>query len=276
MPMLTNEYLRLKDEIFNRWELLADDNLNLNEIKIRFFDLSSKLLLAVGELPDYYKLFFLSQNIQMVIGALKPVTNITIDRGLIGEYVGAGLIDDYAMDDFSRVLFEYFDVKLTERMPPLAQTTHEYYIYNPSLLKSMSLKYPSLLPYEGQSINVWIEQNLAHGLELDYIHGLMYGFPISAVKQFVKYQQGESCRLEGRQRVSSYGEAYYVWGDEHKRDVMVREAIKEVFFAHLAQNTLYLQLIKELNVIAKPFRALSRSNFERQIANLTSHSKASE
>lgn len=271
--MLTSDYVRLKGEIFNRWELLADDNLNLNEIKIRFFDLSSKILLAVGELPDYHKLFFLSQNIQMVIGALKPVTSITIDRGLIGEYVGSGLLDDFTMDEFARVLFEYFDVKLTERMPPLSQTTHEYYIYNPSLLQDMSLKYPTLIPYEGQSINTWIEQNVAQGIDLDYVHGLMYGFPISSVKQFVKYQQGESCRLEGRTRISSYGEAYYVWGEEEKRDVIVREAIKEVFFTHLAQNTLYLQLIKELNQIAKPFRSLSRSNFERQIANLSSHSR---
>ena len=68
--------------VFDRWMLLEDDNLDLDQIKVRFFDMPEKLLMASYGMEDYYKLFFLSQKLLMVFGGLKPATTLSVDTFL--------------------------------------------------------------------------------------------------------------------------------------------------------------------------------------------------
>ncbi len=254
-------------EAFDRWQLLDDDNLHLDEVKIRFFDMPQKLLLATHELDDYYKLFFLSQSILMVIGGLKPATSLSLDCSLLREYEEHRLLDTFSLKPLATTLFDYFSVSVAEKLY-MTDNRIEFYVFNPTILEALHLRYPQLCPYTGGNINRWIQSCIDAGVHRDMVLGLLFGFPISSVKQFIQYNTDSSCRIDERHRISSYGESYYVWGKELKRDVRIREHIKETFFTHLALNELYLQLARELHVTAEPFRMVSKDSFAHTVYSL--------
>ncbi len=121
------------------------------------------------------------------------------------------------------------------------------------------------MPYDGGDINAWIKdcQLLNHS---DYIYGFLYGYPVSAIKQFTKYQTNLNCRLDGRKIINTFGEAYVVWGDGEKRDVMIHERVKEAFFTHLADQDSYINLVRTLQVLAQDYRRVSQYSFEKMIS----------
>lgn len=250
---------------FDQWHADAGDNLDVELIKERSLNFPEKMSEAVSQLEPYFQILLLSQNIQMVMGGLKPATSISIDKNLIAEYQRAGLVGKVDFSVMHRVLYEVFGLRLTEKLDGFDADRQDYFIYNPQLMGQISGKFARLAPYGGSDLNSWIRQ-CEKSAPLDYIYGLLYGYPVSAVKQFVKYQTGEDCRVSGRRIINSYGEAFVTWGVSNKRDVMIRERIKEAFFTYLADQHLYINLSRMLQLQAQDYRRVSHTNFEKMIA----------
>lgn len=249
--------------IFDQWNVNSEDNLDLEEIKARFVDFTVKLEEAAGRLDNYYKIMLLSQNIQMVIGGLKPVASLTIDKVLVEEYLRKGLLKDFDLAPLGAAMNGIFNLRVSEKLDGYDGNKFDFYVYNPKMISGLSNKFPKLSPYNGQSLNLWIKEN-SH-VPTDYLNGIIFGYPISAVKQFLKYQNQQECRLDNRKVVNNYGEAYIVWGDAHKRDVQVREALKETFFTNLATSDEYVALCNRLQAIAEEYRQVSQYSFEKML-----------
>jgi hypothetical protein len=259
--------MKTAGETFKSWDLKSDDNLDVNEIALRFFDYPEKLLNVAGIIDEYSSIFLLSQQIQMVIGGLKPLTTIDLNMELIDLYKQNNLAFEFDMSKLSAALFEYFSVRVEMAPQTHGENIVRYYISNPSCIAKLYKKYDKVNKFNDESIADWIDRQRDSGYKNDFIWGILSGYPISAIKQFCKYTNGDVCRLEGRKRIVSYGEAYYVWGKELKRDVMIRETFKEMFFTRLAQNNVYIQLMKDLNTRAEPYRVVSKKHFEQQLFN---------
>lgn len=258
----------VKINSFDHWPALEGDNISTQAIKDRIVDMPQKMLLATHELEDYDKLLFMSQSVQMVIGGLKPATSLVFHKSLINLYRDQGLVTSFDITRLSAILFDYFSLRLSE-CPSRDADQIQVYIYNPLAVVALTQRTPQLAPYdELDDIHEWVMRCQGQGLHRDFILGLLFGLPISAVKQYVQYMGSEVCRYDGRQLISSYGESYYVWGEELKRDVKIREMLKEKFFTLLASHNLYRDLYDELTITAQPFRALSRELFEKNIYSL--------
>jgi len=257
-----------RTQAFDQWVMLDDDNISTDIIKQRVVDLPQKMLLATHELEDYYKLFFMSQTVQMVLGGLKPATSITIDNTLLKSYQNAGLLTTFSTEKLQQVFFEYFSLRVTDASLGDPSLTR-FYIYNPEAVAQVTSRVSALYPYDhNENIHTWVSQCVNIGISRDFVLGLIFGYPVSAVKQYSKYMAGDFCRYEGRNLISSYGETYYVWGEELKRDVVIREELKEKFFTSLASQDLYRQLQNELSEVAIPFREISKDSFEQTIYSL--------
>lgn len=257
-----------RTQAFDQWIMLDDDNISTDIIKQRVIDLPQKMLLATHGLGDYYKLFFMSQTVQMVLGGLKPATSISIDVSLFQSYQNAGLVGQFDLDTLNHILFEFFSLRVTEASLGDSSIIR-FYIYNPEAVAHVTSRVAVLYPYNvNDNIHTWISQCVEMGLSRDFVLGLVFGYPISSVKQYSKYMAGDYCRFDGRQLISSYGEQYYVWGSELKRDVKIREQVKDSFFTGLASQELYRDLQKELSEVAEPFRAISKDAFEQTIYSL--------
>lgn len=251
--------------VIDQWQVDPTDNLDVKSIKDRFLNLPEKMTEAVNVLEPYFRVWLLSQTIQMVIGGLKPATSISIDRSLIVEYKRAGLIKEFDFSHMHKVLYEKFGLRVTEKLDGFDPDKLDYFIYNPELLQKVTAKFDRLMPYDGGDINVWIKDCQLLD-QSDYINGFLYGYPVSAIKQFTKYQTNLNCRLDGRKIINTFGEAYVVWGNEEKRDVMIHERVKEAFFTHLANQDSYMNLVRTLQVLAQDYRRVSQYSFEKMIS----------
>lgn len=254
------------NKLFRQWQVLPEDNLESPEVRMRFFGLAEKLVKITNRIDRYYRILFLSQCLQMVLGGLKPMTVLSFDKGLLREYQKAELLDEFDVTALNGYLYEYFGLRITEKIIDRTDGADDYFVYNPALIQKISQKYfPDYVQFDSLEINTWIMSLLSSGVPAEKLMGILFGFPISAVKQHLKYQTADLCRLEKRKVVSNYGESYVIWGDNVKRDVRVREMIKDEFFTNLAHNNLYLDLVKRLNKQAAVYRQVSRSSFERMI-----------
>jgi|GEM_PF-3563374 len=250
---------------FDRYLTAELDTLDIAEIKSRFVFLSDNLIAAANQLPNYYKILLLSQTVQMVLGGLKSATSISLDKQLIDEYIHRDLLEVLNMDILNKVLYENFSVRVTEKTDGHNADTLDYFIYNPSLLSTLSRKFSGLTSYNGENLNQWLQFN--SDKPLDYLYGILYGYPLSSIKQFLKYQTMFACRVEGRHIINNYGEAYIVWDEHLRRDVLMREQVKETFFTQLASSTGYRQLTKSLQEVAAEYRTVgSEINFEKMLS----------
>lgn len=250
---------------FDRYVTGELDTLDLQEIKSRFVFLTDNLIAAANQLPNYYKILLLSQTVQMVLGGLKAATSISLDKHLIEEYIHRGLLETLDMSILNKVLYDNFSVCVTEKTDGYNADTLDYFIYNPNLLSTMSRKFSGLTSYNDENINQWLQYN--SDKPLDYLHGILYGYPLSSIKQFLKYQTMYACRVDGRRIINNYGEAYIVWDEQMRRDVLMREQVKETFFTQLASNLGYRQLTKSLHAVAQEYRAVgSEVNFEKMLS----------
>ncbi|MCC6639368.1 hypothetical protein IT409_02315 [Candidatus Falkowbacteria bacterium] len=245
---------------FDQWLLAADDNLYVDEIKRREAFFIPKFLELVSSVDSYHQLILLSQSLQMVLGGLKPVTSFVVDKKLYSLYKSKGMVGYFDMKSLAVLLFELFDVRLEQKKETSLQ--YEYYVYNPRLIAQLQKKHPKILRYNDEMLSTYIANSLHAGVNQILLMGLLFGIPMSAVKQYSKYMTHTACRLNDRLLVSSYGEGYYVWGQAYKRDVIVREKYKELFFMKLASSPQYRQCISTLNHVASPYRELSRKMFE--------------
>lgn len=250
---------------FDRYVTAELDTLDLQEIKSRFVFLSDNLIAASAQLPNYYKILLLSQTVQMVLGGLKAATSISLDKQLIDEYIHRGLLDKLDMNILNSVLYDNFSIRVTEKIDGYNADTLDYFIYNPNLLSTLSRKFSGLTSYNEENINQWLQHN--SDKPIDYLHGILYGYPLSAIKQFLKYQTMFACRVDGRHIINNYGEAYIVWDDQMRRDVLMREQVKETFFTQLASSPSYRQFTKSLQLVAQEYRAVgSEINFEKMLS----------
>lgn len=251
---------------FDQWLLLEDDNLFIDEIKMREKYFVSNFVTLAHRIDTYFSLYLLSQSIQLVMGGLKPVTSFSVEKKLYNFYRDHQLVDVFYDKKFSSLLFNLFEVKLEIKREDDERI--EYYLYNPRLVSQLHLKHPKLLPFTQTSITEYIRDSFYAHIPLHLVYGLLFGIPISAVKQYSQYMNFDQCRIDKRRLVSSYGEGYYVWGDEEKRDVMIREKYKEIFFLRLSSSPEYRTIISQLHAKAQKFRDLSQQLFEDSVYQL--------
>jgi hypothetical protein len=254
-------------EVFDHWRSLDNDNLYLPEVKSRFFGLPEKMYIAARELDEYAKLLFLSQTVQMVLGGLRPATKWEVDTRLLAEYEKQGLIQTFDVETLARVYFEFFDIRVVLVKD---DSVKKLYMYNPKLVERLHFLYEGITPYADQNIKLWIDENLSQGISKTVMKGLLYGVPVSSVKQYDTSMQSGSCRSYERHVVTSYGESYVVWG-AYARDVRVREEQKDTFFRYLSDNELYRDFINELHHRAQPFRSLSMHSFLNIASSVKNH-----
>ena len=248
------------------WEVKEQDNLDLDEIRLRFFDLPQRMSNLANQLDEYGKIFLLSQSVQMVLGGLKCGATIYFDNNLIKEFERRRMIEGFDAQNISSLLFEHFHLCLTDALDQQSPAVSKYYLYNPELLRKISAKVKALDQYRGEDINEWIERQIHKGLTKCYVKGMINGYPISAVKQHDQYQNDNACRIDQRRVINNYGESYVVWGKQLKRDVRIRESVKDAFFTNLSANQVYRDLIAQLNSQAMKYRQISQYNFERMIS----------
>lgn len=196
------------------------------------------------KVDDIYKLFLRQKDILLVLGNLKPMTDIELQRGILNEWIKRGYWRKESQKGLKRVLKEKFDIFATsnEKRP---DDLIKFYIYDPKQIKEKIGKNSRLLEWDSENnIEQWIEDNIKAGINRDLIAGTLYGFPKSAIEFYVKHK---GLGHVSHQTIGTFGEHYGIEKGSLPDDVKLREKQKQDFFQRLSQDKAIQNEYKKLD-----------------------------
>jgi len=195
------------------------------------FDIFKQKYLQVlknSNIPDIQKLMLRQSDILMLLGKLKPMTEIVLQGDIIKEWEKRNYWDDNSINNLFKVLKENFALS-NSKISIEDEGKHAVYkVYDPEQIKNQIKKFPKLLPWDNKNnIKSWINDNLNSGVPIDYIYGALYGFPKSAIDFYLEKGNLMDVEFQG---IGTYGEDYGVPKGELAPDVIAREKAKKTFF----------------------------------------------
>jgi hypothetical protein len=200
------------------------------------------------DVPDYCKLLLQQPDIMLVASKLKPATDVEFITPYWDVLKESGIIDETKVAQFKKVMSEKFNVLSTETNNRFDGKF--FLVYNPKLIdQRIKTEFPELEPWpKDNDLNGWFEANIQKGVSHHTLKGLYYGFPKSAINNWLKTLASEQNTVnEETQTIFSPGETYIVPKGELSEDVKTREKEKDGF----------LKRVKESNVINKEQDILS-------------------
>ncbi len=200
------------------------EQLNFESFKQKYLE-----VLNDPEIPDIYKVFLSQPDILLVLGKLKPATELYMQEENVEEFKKRGYWEKDSIDDFLNLLDKKFNLQNFKKYTEGGDLF--YLIYDIDQIKQQIKKFPKLLSWdENKSFSDWIDGNLDAGVPFDYINGALYGFPRSAIDFYL--EKGDLMNVDF-QGIGTYGENYGVPSGELAPDVFVREQAKKKFFEKL-------------------------------------------
>jgi hypothetical protein len=176
---------------------------------------------------DTFKILLRQNDLLMVLGKLKPITEIEINKEIMEEWEKAGYWDEGDLDKFKMFLRDKFKLGIGDEARDGKGTF--FRIFDVEQIKEQIKKFPDLLPWDDKrnDLRAWWEENLQSGKKWDYILGICEGFPKSAIEYCL---QKKGLTDKKPQMLYTYGESISVPPGELALDVADREQKKKIFF----------------------------------------------
>lgn len=221
----------------------------MNELQAEVESVETERLLSslertFHEAPLAYKRLVTLGDFLMVMDGIKAGTDVTFLGDTYNE-------TDY--HKFKKMLekeglrFTELETSYNKKGEPFRQGL----IYNPQALAEQTATSKLALPFDvNEDLQRWIDRCLASGKNKGAISGVVYSFPESAIKDFLKrasflwlFNVLERVGLERRHSRLLGNEIYWHYGSAED-DVIARERKKQSFFRRLEQNPRFVAIME--------------------------------
>lgn len=149
------------------------------------FEIFSKNYLDVlkdPNIPDILKMFCRQKDILLVLSKLKPLTDITLQDEILEEWKKRGYWQDNGQEKLKQFFKEKFGLLSTENGKRFDDLI-TFHLYDPEQIEMRLKDFPDLMPWDkSDNLESWIGANLKAGNGIDYLMGVLYGFPKSSIE----------------------------------------------------------------------------------------------
>ncbi|OGY42025.1 MAG: hypothetical protein A2Y67_03000 [Candidatus Buchananbacteria bacterium RBG_13_39_9] len=197
------------------------------EVNYELFRSNYLGVLKDPNVPDIFKILLRHNDLLLVLGKLKPITEIEINKEIVEEWEKAGYWDEGDLDKFKIFLRDKFKLSIGDESRDGKGAFLR--VFDVEQIKEQIKKFPDLLSWDDKKndLRAWWEENLQSGKKWDYILGICEGFPKSAIEYWLRMK---GLKDEKRQMLYTYDENYGVPPGELAPDVADREQQKKMFF----------------------------------------------